>query len=119
MSLELSLSNFERQQQLVRVIQQQKRVSIAQICQMFSISGATARRDLETLAKGGKIRRIHGGAIPLQSAPPEPPLSLRSIDQAEEKSWIGQAAAALIADGETVFLGSGTTVLEVAQHLRD
>lgn len=119
MSLELSLSNFERQQQLVRFIEQQQRVSIAQICQMFSISGATARRDLETLAKDGKIRRIHGGAIPLQNAPPEPPLSLRSVDQADEKNRIGQAAAALIADSETVFLGSGTTVLEVAQHLHD
>jgi DeoR/GlpR family transcriptional regulator of sugar metabolism len=37
----------------------------------------------------------------------------------EEKSRIGRAAASLVADQETIFLGSGTTVLEVARNLRD
>src|SRR6185369_12329781 len=83
------------------------------------ISLATARRDLDALAKDGKIQRIHGGAIALLSAPPEPPLSLRSAEQSEEKRRIGKAGADLVEDGDTVFLGSGTTVLEVAYNLRE
>jgi DeoR/GlpR family transcriptional regulator of sugar metabolism len=35
----------------------------------------------------------------------------------EEKNRIGQSAAQLIEDGETIFLGSGTTTLEVARNL--
>ena len=42
----------------------------------------------------------------------------RTAEQTSEKVRIGQAAADLIADGETVFLSSGTTVLEVARQLR-
>ena len=41
----------------------------------------------------------------------------RSHEQEKEKERIGCATAALISDGETVFLGSGTTVLQVAQNL--
>lgn len=113
------LSNVERQEKLALFLQKHQRVSVAQICDEFSISPATARRDLETLERGGKIRRVHGGALAIKSAPPEPPFSLRTVVQAEEKLRIGRAAAALIQEGETVFLGGGTTVLEVAHSLRE
>ena len=48
---------------------------------------------------------------------PEPPVILRGSEMIEEKRRIGQAAASLIGDGETVFIGSGTTTLEVARCL--
>jgi DeoR family transcriptional regulator of aga operon len=47
------------------------------------------------------------------------PMFQRQVDQAEEKRRIGRAASNLVQDGETIFLGSGTTVLEVARSLRD
>jgi DeoR/GlpR family transcriptional regulator of sugar metabolism len=74
---------------------------------------------LETLASQGKAQRVHGGVIAAEQAPPELPILEREGEQVDEKSSIGRAAAELIADGETVFLGSGTTVLEAAKHLRD
>ncbi|MEJ5314082.1 MULTISPECIES: DeoR/GlpR family DNA-binding transcription regulator [Anaerolinea] len=117
--METSLSNIERQQAILSLLQRQQRLKIAQICEEFSISEATARRDLEALAAQGLIQRVHGGAIPLQHATPEPPLLERSQEQADEKARIGKLAAGLVQDGETVFLGSGTTVLEVAKNLRD
>jgi DeoR/GlpR family transcriptional regulator of sugar metabolism len=110
-------SNFERQQMLVRMLDRRGRVTVAQICQEFDISEATARRDLETLAEQGLIQRFHGGAIPVRKAAPELPMLERGGENSEEKTRIGRAAAALIQDGETVFLGSGTTVLEVARCL--
>ncbi|HAD07589.1 MAG TPA: DeoR/GlpR transcriptional regulator [Anaerolineaceae bacterium] len=115
----IPLSNFERQQAILTLLKRQQRVKIAQICEEFGVSEATARRDLEALASQGLIQRIHGGAIPLHPAAPEPPLLERSQEQAEEKARIGRLAASLVQDGETVFLGSGTTVLEVARHLGD
>jgi DeoR family transcriptional regulator, aga operon transcriptional repressor len=118
MPKELALSSIERQTQMQGFIEQMERVSIEQLCETFEVSMATARRDLDALAKDGKVQRIHGGAIALRSAPPEPPLSLRSADQSDEKRRIGKVGADLVADGDTVFLGSGTTVLEVAYNLR-
>jgi DeoR/GlpR family transcriptional regulator of sugar metabolism len=112
-------SNFERQQLLIRLLDRRGRVTVAQICREFDISEATARRDLEALAEQGLIQRVHGGAIPVRKAEPEQPILERSHEYSDEKTRIGRAAAALVNDGETVFLGSGTTVLEVARYLVD
>jgi len=111
------ISSVERQVHLLQFIEQRQRVTVPQICEQFGVSPATARRDLDTLAEQGKIQRVHGGAIPLRQAPPELPVLHRMTDQAEEKQRIGRATAALIADGDTIFLGNGTTVLEVARNL--
>jgi len=112
------LSSLERQNQIQQLLLRSQRISITEICEGFSISEATARRDLEKLASDGKIQRVHGGAIVLLLAPPEQPILQRQEQQSQEKMRIGQAAASLIQDGETVFLGSGTTVLESARTLR-
>ena len=112
-----ALSRYERQRELARLVGRAGRLSVAQICEQFSISEATARRDLEALSEQGLIQRVHGGAILVRQATPEEPVLRRSHEQEDEKQRIGRATAALIQDGETVFLGSGTTVLQVAQHL--
>lgn len=109
----------ERQRQILSLLTRQGRLSVAEIVEQFSISQATARRDLESLASKGKAQRVHGGVISVRQAPPELPILDRENEQAEEKARIGRAAASLVADKETVFLGSGTTVLEVARNLRD
>ncbi len=118
MTVSASLSGVERQNQITLLIARNQRITVAEICSTFAVSEATARRDLEALAARGRVQRVHGGAIPLQEAPPEMPMLQRQDEQADEKARIGAAAAGLIRDGETVFLGSGTTVLEVARALR-
>lgn len=82
------------------------------------MSPATARRDLELLAESGKVQRVHGGAIAIEIAPPEMPMLQRQVDHRAEKRRIGGLAAGLVEDGETIFLGSGTTVIEVARNLK-
>ena len=119
MEVQFAISSLERQEQLLRFVERQQRVTVAQVCEQFSVSMATARRDLEALAERGTVQRVHGGAIAVRRALPEPPVLQREAEQAREKERIGQAAADLVADGETIFLGSGTTVLEVARNLRD
>jgi DeoR/GlpR family transcriptional regulator of sugar metabolism len=117
-AMTIDISAPERQQRLLRTIEQRQRITVNQIVAQFEVSLATARRDLETLADQGKVQRVHGGAIAVRQAPPEPPILQRTAEQTSEKVRIGQAAADLIHDGETVFLSSGTTVLEVARQLR-
>jgi DeoR family transcriptional regulator, aga operon transcriptional repressor len=109
----------ERQKQILSLLSQQGRLSVAEIVTRFSISEATARRDLETLASQGKAQRVHGGVLAVEKAPPELPILERESEQSEEKILIGRAAANLVKNNETLFLGSGTTVVEIAGHLRD
>lgn len=109
----------ERQRQILSRLTRQGRLSVTEIVEQFSISKATARRDLESLASQGKVQRVHGGVMAIEQAPPELPILERASEQAGEKARIGLAAAGLVDQKETVFLGSGTTVLEVARNLRD
>lgn len=109
----------ERQKQILSLLTRQQRLSVAEIVAQFAISEATARRDLESLASQGKAQRVHGGVIAVEQAPPELPILERETEQLDEKICIAHAAAELVSDKETVFLGSGTTVLEVARHLRN
>jgi len=109
----------ERQKQILTRLNKQGSLSVSEIVEQFSISEATARRDLGTLALQGKAQRVYGGAVASEQSPPELPILQRQKEQADEKRRIGRTAAGLVADGETIFLGSGTTVLEVAHNLRN
>jgi len=107
----------ERQQKIASFISKNKRATVAELSKLFRVSESTIRRDLEELDTQGVIRRAHGGAIIVEQAAPEPPIIQRVAENEAEKRRIGQAAAELVRDGETVFLGSGTTTLEVARNL--
>jgi len=113
----MSLSNIERQNQIVQLLSQNQRISVAEICSTFEISKATACRDLEELVRSKKIQRVHGGAIRLAYSSPEVPMLIRREEQAETKRRIGLAAAELVSDGDTIVLGSGSTVLQAARSL--
>ena len=113
------LSGLERQNQIMQFLVRNQRISVTEICETFEVSEATARRDLEALAVQGKLQRVHGGAIPVGRAAPELPLLERCLEQASEKERIGKAAAAMVNNNETILLGSGTTVLEVAKNIRE
>ena len=112
------MSKAERKEKIRQLVYETGGVSVSELCVHFCVSEATIRRDLEELGAAGIVLRVHGGAIRPGSPVPEPPILQRTHDQAEVKDQIGRAAAELIGDGETVFLGSGSTVLAVANHLK-
>jgi len=90
---------------------------VAELSHRFDVSEVTIRRDLRELAAQGVLRRAHGGAVAAIPAPPEPPVVQRMIQAENCKECIGRAAAALVSDGDSVFIGSGSTTTFVAQHL--
>ncbi len=109
----------ERLQQIEQLIKERRHVRVTELSEYFGVSEPTIRRDLQKLEAMGRVRRAHGGALALEQATPEPPVVQRLTECAEEKRRIGLAAAQLVQDGETIFLGSGTTTLEVARNLED
>jgi len=88
------------------------------LSEMLGASEATIRRDLEELERLGVVERAYGGAILSQRMPLEPAYSHSALAHPEEKRWIGRAAAAMVKDGDTVLLNSGTTTTEVLRALR-
>jgi DeoR/GlpR family transcriptional regulator of sugar metabolism len=114
------MNKYQRRDQVLDYIVSKQHVSVMQVCETFDVSEATARRILNELAQETKIERVRGGAIALQVSNHGARGYLsRSVEQHEEKLRIGKKAAGLVQDGDTVFLGGGTTVSEVAYHLRE
>lgn len=112
-----NLLKIERQNQIRKMVEESGRVAVPELGDLFAVSEATIRRDLEELDGEGWVRRTHGGAVKTERALKEPPIMQRIVLQEAEKKRIGKAAASLIKDGETIFLGSGTTVHEVARNI--
>ena len=112
-----SLLKEERQQLILEAVKHNRQATVAELSHRFAVSEVTIRRDLRELASAGALRRAHGGAVVAVSALPEPPVVQR-MERAENcKACIGRAAAALVSDGDSVFIGSGSTTAHVARHL--
>jgi DeoR/GlpR family transcriptional regulator of sugar metabolism len=99
-------------------VNQEGRVSVADLCARFGLSAATIRSDLDGLVRQGLVIRTHGGAITADHRNVEMSFEARRRLYAAEKARIGAAAAAMIADGETIVLDASTTALAVANAIR-
>jgi DeoR family transcriptional regulator, fructose operon transcriptional repressor len=112
------MNSKERQEQILKIIDQKSRVSINELVELFSVNAMTVRRDLEWLERRGLLRRHHGGASSNLGRSYEPPFLVRSDEHKHEKELIGIKAAGLIKDGDSVAIDVGTTALEVAKNLK-
>jgi DeoR/GlpR family transcriptional regulator of sugar metabolism len=107
----------DRRGQILQEVLRSQYVTVASLARQFDLSEVSIRRNLEQLEQAGLIKRVHGGAQAL-TRPGQPSVyDARLLYRIAEKRAIGQAAAALIRPGETLFLDSGTTVLEVARAI--
>jgi DeoR family transcriptional regulator, aga operon transcriptional repressor len=107
----------ERRRHILALVEQQQRVTVAELCGRFGVSAVTARADLDALAQEGQLVRSHGGGI-ARLPQPDLPIGIKATLHHEEKVKIGRAAAKLVADGDTIILDSGTTTVEIARSLK-
>ncbi len=107
----------ERLQMILETLRDNRQVTVTELSRRFDVSEVTIRRDLRELAAQGALRRAHGGAVATAPAPPEPPVVQRMIQAKHCKDCIGRAAADLVSDGDSVFIGSGSTAAHVARNL--
>jgi DeoR/GlpR family transcriptional regulator of sugar metabolism len=89
------------------------------LSEMLQVSEATIRRDLEWMEGQGVLERTHGGATLSRRMPLEPEYSYSAQSYPLEKQLIGARAAALVEDGDTIFVNSGTTATQVVRHIHD
>jgi len=94
-------------------------IRVEEICSQLRVSPATVRRDLDQLEEAGTIRRVHGGAVSVDSRLEEPLFDDKASIAEREKHHIAQAALQFVEAGDTIYLDGGSTVLEFAQLLHD
>ena len=110
----------ERQAKIIQMLQEQRIVKISQIVRDFEVSNETARRDLAAIQEMGIAKRIYGGAV-LQDAN-DHTYKVSSVKPQPhgdaDLNAVAKKAASLIKDGESIAMGPGTTVLEIAKHIK-
>lgn len=107
----------ERRQRIIEMLESGSSVLIADICRECGVSAVTARADLDYLEGEGRLKRTHGGAVPI-SEYVIPRVSERVRKNARAKQAIARRAAERVSDGEMILVGSGSTTLEFVKALR-
>lgn len=108
-----------REEKLKALVKAERIVRVDELVRRLGVSAATVRRDLEQLEQRGALRRVHGGAVAVESNLDEPLFDDKTRIAAGEKLRIAQAAAALVKPGSSIFLDGGSTILAMAPLLRE
>lgn len=111
------MKTAERDILLQEIFAKSEFVDAESLARLLSASDSTVRRDLMRLEAQGIVKRVHGGAISIKTRDDSLDFQQLAISCPEAKASIGRAAAALLHDQQTVILGTGTTVVEVARNL--
>jgi DeoR family transcriptional regulator, aga operon transcriptional repressor len=90
---------------------------VSELSERFNVSEVTVRADLEALHEEGMVRRVRGGAVAVSSGRRESSYVESLGEHANEKEAIGEAAAALVKPGASVFVDVGTTSTALARAL--
>ncbi|WP_375410618.1 DeoR/GlpR family DNA-binding transcription regulator [uncultured Methylobacterium sp.] len=105
-----------RHQEILSRLHGMGRVGVADVAFFLKVSEETIRRDLKVLEERGLLRRIHGGAVP-PWLDRERPLQERAKVNTREKRRVAMLAEALVLDGMSIFIDTGTTTLALARRL--
>jgi len=107
----------ERHTRIVDVARRDGRVEVARLADELDVTPETVRRDLTALERQGLLRRVHGGAIPIERLGFEPAVGTRAEVLTAEKERIAKAALALLPREGSILLDAGTTTARLAEAL--
>jgi DeoR family fructose operon transcriptional repressor len=107
----------ERQRWIVERARASGRVEVAALADELSVTTETVRRDLTTLERHALLRRVHGGAIPIERLGFEPALAARDSVLTAEKERIARLALDELPDEGSILLDAGTTTARLADAL--
>ena len=107
----------ERQQQILAVARAAGRVEVVALAEDLGVTAETVRRDLTVLERRGSLRRVHGGAIPVERLSLEPDLGTRVGHLADVKRRIAARALEELPANGTVLLDGGSTTQALVELL--
>src|SRR5690625_4753272 len=103
----------ERQKLILLELESKGNVSVTELKSLLNVSIDTVRRDLKTLEKRGKIKRIHGGAILKEEVITNQAFENRKISHQARKSELAKVAIEYVKEYQAISLNAGTTNIEV------
>jgi DeoR/GlpR family transcriptional regulator of sugar metabolism len=107
----------KRRNEIVELLHREGKQQVKNLSTYFDISPLTIRRDLAALEDQGIIERVHGGACIKKLPVPLTDFTDKQAIHHYEKEQIARYALSYIQDGSTVFMNSGTTILQLLKLL--
>lgn len=103
----------KRQTQLLQLISEKQKISVAELSQHLNVSVVTIRHDLNLLEKANYLKREHGFAVAID----DDDVESRMMVNFTVKQSLARYAASLVNDGDTVFIEGGSTNALLARLL--
>jgi DeoR family fructose operon transcriptional repressor len=108
----------ERRQWLIERARASGRLDVTDVSDELGLARETIRRDLTSLERQGLLRRVYGGAVPVERLTFESNLTMRAQRRQEEKHRIAIAAANLVRSAESIYIDEGNLPRLVADQLK-
>ena len=111
---------YERRLQIAELLEQNEVVALDEFCKSLGgVSESTVRRDLKTMEKEGEITLLRGGGACLKRGSYEVPVLSKKSKNVKQKEGIAKVAASLVNDGDSIYIDSGSTALDMVKYLKD
>ncbi|MDN4474093.1 DeoR/GlpR family DNA-binding transcription regulator [Demequina zhanjiangensis] len=107
----------ERQQRILAEARREGRVEVSALSELLGVTSETVRRDLTALESRGAVRRVHGGAIPVERLELEPTLATRSARNADVKRRVAARVLEELPPGGTILLDAGSTTQTIVSQI--
>ncbi|HSV87794.1 MAG TPA: DeoR/GlpR family DNA-binding transcription regulator [Bacteroidales bacterium] len=113
----MAISIAERHKIILQKLKDAGYVNVAGISKELGVSTVTIRKDLAFLEEKKLLFRVHGSATLTDQYAPDRHVNEKVKLFVDEKRRIGEYAASLLSDGDSIILASGSTVNEFSRHL--
>lgn len=111
----------ERRSIILSLLDERGTLSVSELVSELHASESTIRRDLITLNRAGSLKKVHGGAVKLETGVilTEPSVNDKRHLFPAEKERIARYAAGLIRRGDLVFIDAGTTTEKMIEYITE
>lgn len=106
----------KRIKQIQDYVFEHQTVSLDELVDVFEVSKNTIRRDIQVLVDLGEIKKVYGGVAVNDEALVS--FNDRKTRNQTQKEVIAKSAASFVADGDVIFIDSGTTTVEMIEFIK-
>ncbi len=107
----------ERHEEILRLLDTNTYMSVKRLSEALFVSMPTVRRDLAELEREGLVVRSHGGAKKMSDGDHVVPIDFRAGYKISEKKELCKRAAALVSDGDMIYIDESTSALYVGEFI--
>lgn len=109
------LLQHERQREIYMLALKHGSVDVSELAKSFAVTTETIRRDLSDMQDRRLVRRVHGGAVPVERLNHEPMVDARDVLNADEKLRIAREAINEVPLQGSVIIDSGSSGQRLAE----